>query len=173
MTFLTQEDDHLTPTARATSIRLAVFDVDGVMTDGKLYLGPDGSETKTMHIHDGLGLKRLAAAGVEIAVISGRPSDAVNQRLSSLGISEIHLGCEDKSACLAMLQAARHLEDRQIAVMGDDLPDLPLMVRAGLALTVADGQPEVRRSAHWVSTLPGGHGAVREACELIIAARGN
>src|SRR5699024_555038 len=72
MTFLTPEDDHLTPRARAASIRLAVFDVDGVMTDGKLYLGPDGSETKTMHIHDGLGLKRLAAAGVEIAVISGR-----------------------------------------------------------------------------------------------------
>src|SRR5699024_7893163 len=99
---------------------------------------PDGSETKTMHIHDGLGLKRLAAAGVEIAVISGRASDAVYQRLSNLGITEIHLGCEDKSACLTALQQSRQLEDRQIAVMGDDLPDLPLMARAGLALTVAN-----------------------------------
>lgn len=171
MTFLAQAGDRPTPSARAAAIRLAVFDVDGVMTDGKLYLSPDGGETKTMHIRDGLGLKRLAAAGVEIAVISGRPSLAVAARLSDLGVAEVHLDCADKAARLAELRDVRGLADQQIAVMGDDLPDLDIMTAAGLALTVADAVPEVRRAAHWISAAPGGHGAVREACDLLVAAR--
>ncbi|MGN8159163.1 KdsC family phosphatase [Salinisphaera sp. RV14] len=171
MTFLDRPDDARTPALRAAAIRLAVFDVDGVMTDGRLYLGPDGAETKTMHIRDGLGLKRLAGAGVEIAVISGRPSPPVAARLASLGVAEVHMACDDKAAKLAALRQARALHADQIAVMGDDLPDLEIMRAAGLALTVADAVPEIRRVAHWVSAAPGGHGAVREACELIIAAR--
>lgn len=170
MTFLDPQTDTRTVTARARGIRLAVFDVDGVMTDGRLYLAADGSETKTMHIRDGLGLKRLAAAGVEIAVISGRASPAVAARLDHLGVTEVHLACDDKAARLDELCAARALAADQIAVMGDDLPDLAIMRSTGLALTVADGVPEVRRAAHWISAAPGGHGAVREACELIIAA---
>lgn len=170
MTFLDRPIDATTPAARAAAIKLAVFDVDGVLTDGRLYLGADGSETKTMHIRDGLGLKRLAAAHIEIAVISGRASPAVAARLAELGVTEVHLGCYDKAACLAELRDARLLTDNQIAVMGDDLPDLAIMCSAGLGLTVADAVPEVRRAAHWVSTLPGGHGAVREACELMIGA---
>ncbi|MES1954577.1 KdsC family phosphatase [Salinisphaera hydrothermalis] len=170
MTFLDRPDEALTPAQRAAGIRLAVFDVDGVMTDGRLYLGPDGGETKTMHIRDGLGLKRLSAAGVEIAVISGRPSPPVAARLADLGVQEVHMACDDKTAKLAELREARSLVDGQIAVMGDDLPDLDIMRSAGLALTVADAVPEIREIAHWVSAAPGGHGAVREACELIIAA---
>lgn len=171
MTFLDTNSDRLSPTARAAQVKLAVFDVDGVMTDGRLYLDEQGRETKTMHVRDGLGLKRLAAAGVEIAVISGRPSKAVAQRMAALGIAEIHLDCPDKLARLDQLQADRQLTNRQIAVMGDDLPDLDIMSKAGLAMSVADGLPEVRRTAHWISSLPGGFGAVREACELIIAAQ--
>lgn len=170
MSFLNRLDGQNAVSARAAAVRLAVFDVDGVMTDGKLYLGPDGTETKSMHVRDGLGLKRLAEAGVEIAVISGRPSPPVAARLADLGISEVHLACDDKPGRMADLSAARGLTNTQIAVMGDDLPDLEIMNRAGLALAVADAVPEVRRAAHWVSALPGGHGAVREACELIIAA---
>lgn len=170
MTFLDRPDDALTPTARAAAIKLAVFDVDGVMTDGRLYLGPDGDETKTMHIRDGLGLKRLAAAGVEIAVISGRPSPPVAARLADLGLTEVHMACEDKAAKLDELCQARALGTDQVAVMGDDLPDMAIMRAAGLALTVADAVPEIRAIAHWVSAAPGGHGAVREACELVIAA---
>jgi 3-deoxy-D-manno-octulosonate 8-phosphate phosphatase (KDO 8-P phosphatase) len=159
-----------TPAIRAAAIRLAVFDVDGVMTDGRLYLGPGGEETKALHVRDGLGLKRLAGAGVEVAVISGRASPAVAARLADLGITEVYLGQGDKAVCLAALRDERGLADHQIAVMGDDLPDVPLMAGAGLALAVADAVPEVRRAAHWVSIAPGGHGAVREACDLIVTA---
>lgn len=171
MTFLAPAAGQAALMRRAAAIRLAVFDVDGVMTDGRLYLAADGSEIKTMHVRDGLGLKRLAAAGVEIAVISGRPSTAVAARLADLGIAEVHLACDDKRARLDALCASRGLDRAQVAVMGDDLPDLAIMRDAGLALGVADAIVEVRRAAHWVSALPGGQGAVREACELLIAAR--
>lgn len=171
MTFLDHDHHTLSPNARAARVKLAVFDVDGVMTDGRLYLDEQGRETKTMHVRDGLGLKRLAAAGVEIAVISGRPSRAVAQRMAALGISEVYLDCPDKLTRLRQLQTDRQLDHQQIAVMGDDLPDLEIMRHAGLALSVADGVLEVRQLAHWISSLPGGSGAVREACELIIAAQ--
>lgn len=171
MTFLDPMDDQTGPDARATHIQLAIFDVDGVMTDGRLYLSDSGEQFKTMHVHDGLGLKRLTEAGVEVGVISGQPSKIVQKRLQSLGITEIHLDCDDKMARLQQLLDARQLADHHLAVMGDDLPDLPLMQQAGLALSVANALPEVRRASHWVSGLAGGNGAVRQACELIIAAR--
>lgn len=145
------------------------------MTDGRLYLDDAGHETKTMHVRDGLGLKRLMQAGVEIAVISGRPSRAVAARMAELGIERVHLACADKPAALAHIRRTLALTDDQIAIMGDDLPDLELARSLadgpGLLLAVADGVPEIRRAAHWVSGAPGGFGAVREACELILAAR--
>lgn len=156
---------------RAAAVELAVFDVDGVLTDGRLWLGPDGMELKTMHVRDGLGLKRLQAAGITPAVISGRPSRAVEDRLLELGLQYITLDCDDKLAAFQGLLEERGIDAARAAVMGDDLPDLPLMEQAGVALAVADAVPEVRAAADWVSRAAGGHGAVREACDLLVAAR--
>lgn len=171
MSFLNTTDPAQQIEARAARICLAVFDVDGVMTDGKLYLGPDGDEIKTMHVRDGLGLKRLMQAGVTVAVISGRPSTMVARRMDDLGIEHVFLGSNDKIADYETVLARLELQDEQAAMMGDDLPDLDLMRRVGLALTVADATPPALAAAHWASQRDGGEGAVREACELIIDAR--
>ncbi|MCI0749034.1 MAG: HAD-IIIA family hydrolase [Nevskiales bacterium] len=156
---------------RAAQIRCVVFDIDGVLTDGKLYLGPDGQEWKTVSVRDGLGLKRLLQAGIEVAVISGRPSPALQNRLNSLGVKHVCLNTEDKRPAYERLLRTLGLSDAQCAVMGDDTPDLSMMQRAGLVLTVADAHPDVLRVAHWVSRHPGGNGAVREASDLLLAAR--
>jgi 3-deoxy-D-manno-octulosonate 8-phosphate phosphatase (KDO 8-P phosphatase) len=156
---------------RAAKIRCAIFDIDGVITDGKLYLGPDGQEWKTTSVRDGLGLKQLLQAGVEVAVISGRPSPALLARLNGLGVQRVYLNADDKLPVYERLLNDLKLDDAECAVMGDDTPDLPLMQRAGLALTVADAHPRVRKAAHWVSHFDGGQGAVREACDLILEAR--
>lgn len=156
---------------RAARVRCAVFDIDGVMTDGLLYLGPGGSETKAVSVRDGLGLKLLLQAGVEVAVISGRPSPAMEQRLQGLGVRHLFMNTEDKLPAWESLQARLGLTDEQCAMMGDDTPDLPLLERAGLAMTVADAHPAVIRASHWTSRHGGGRGAVREACDLILASR--
>jgi 3-deoxy-D-manno-octulosonate 8-phosphate phosphatase (KDO 8-P phosphatase) len=156
---------------RAADIRVAVFDVDGVMTDGKLYLYDHGEEIKTMHVRDGLGIQRLQAAGVTVAAISGRPSPAAAARLHALGVDYIYLDSHDKQLVFEALLAELELTSDQAAVMGDDLPDLGLMRQARLALCVADAVEDVMDTAHWISRFNGGQGAVREACELIIAAR--
>ncbi|MGH8454874.1 MAG: KdsC family phosphatase [Nevskiales bacterium] len=153
-------------------VELAVFDVDGVMTDGHLYIGPGGQEFKAVHIHDGHGLKRLQQAGIEVAVISGRRSEAMEARLADLGIKHVFMGAADKLAIFCALLEELNLEPHQTAYMGDDEPDLASMRLAGLALSVRNAVPEVRTAAHWVSQREGGDGAVREACELLIAARG-
>ncbi len=158
-------------TAKAQKIRLVIFDVDGVMTDGRLYLGPDRAEFKSMHVRDGLGLKRLQAMDITPAVISGRPSRAVEDRLLELGLQYIYLSIEDKPAVFQELCEILDVTPAQCAVMGDDLPDLPLMQAAGLALCVADAVPEVLAAADWVSSRNGGDGAVREACDFIITAQ--
>lgn len=155
---------------RAAGVRVAVFDVDGVMTDGKLYVYDHGDEIKTMHVRDGLGIKRLQAAGVAVAAISGRPSPAAAARLHDLGVDYVYLDSRDKQLDFDALLAELELTAEQAAVMGDDLPDLGLMRQAGLALCVADAVDDVVDAAHWVSRFNGGNGAVREACELIIAA---
>ncbi|HXG28333.1 MAG TPA: HAD-IIIA family hydrolase [Nevskiales bacterium] len=157
---------------KAARIELAVFDVDGVMTDGRLYVGPGGQEFKAVHIHDGHGLKRLMAAGVEVAVISGRRSEAIEARLADLGVEHVFMGAADKLAIFCALLEELNLEPHQVAYMGDDEPDLGPMRVAGLALAVRNAVPEIRAAADWVSTRDGGDGAVREACELLIAARG-
>lgn len=164
----------MTPEAlnrRARKICCIVFDIDGVMTDCKLYLGPNGSEWKAVNVRDGLGIKLLLRAGIEVAVISGRPSTAMEQRLAYLGIPHVWLDTEDKLPVFEALQRKLGIDDAQCAVMGDDIPDLPLMQRAGLALTVADAHPTARTAAHWISIHKGGDGAIREAADLILAAQ--
>jgi 3-deoxy-D-manno-octulosonate 8-phosphate phosphatase (KDO 8-P phosphatase) len=156
---------------RARNIRCVVFDVDGVLTDCKLYLAPDGTELKAVHVRDGLGMKMLLRAGLEVAVISGRPSVAMHRRFSELGVQHIWLDVAHKNPAFDELLQRTGLDPSQIAVMGDDLPDLPLFERAGLALTVADAHPAALAAAHWVSRWSGGNGAAREACDLILQAQ--
>lgn len=163
--------ESLTVHQRAARVRLAIFDIDGVLTDGKLYLAPDGTELKTSSVRDGHGLRLLLDAGITVAVISGRPSDAYRARLQYLGVQHIRLSTgSDKLPAYTALLDELGLDDAQAAHMGDDTPDVPLMQRVGLALSVADAHDAARAAAHWVSRQPGGHGAVREACDLILAA---
>ena len=157
---------------RARRIRCVVLDVDGVVTDCKLYLAPDGTELKAVNVRDGLGIKLLLKAGIEVAVISGRPSLAMQKRFEFLGVRHVWLDVERKIPAYETLLAGLGLEDGEMAVMGDDVPDLPLMRRAGLALTVADAHPKALAAAHWASRLAGGNGAVREAADLILRAQG-
>jgi 3-deoxy-D-manno-octulosonate 8-phosphate phosphatase (KDO 8-P phosphatase) len=156
---------------KAAAIQLAVFDIDGVMTDGRLYIGPQGAEFKAVHIHDGHGLKLLQRAGIEVAVISGRRSEAMEARLADLGVLHVFLGVPDKLAIFLELLEELGLEDFQAAYMGDDEPDLAPMQVAGLAMAVKNAMPAVLKTADWVSSLKGGQGAVREACELLLAAQ--
>lgn len=156
---------------KARLIELAVFDVDGVMTDGRLYVGPGGQEFKAVHIHDGHGLKLLQRAGLRVGVISGRRSEAMEARFNDLGIQHVFMGVADKLAIFIALLKELGLEAEQSAYMGDDEPDLDPMRVAGLALSVPDAMPAVRKVAHWVSNRPAGRGAVRDACEWLLAAR--
>ena len=158
--------------ARARQIRCLFLDIDGVLTDGKLYIGPNGEEIKTNYVRDGLGIKMMLKAGLQVAVISGRPSESMRQRLQWLGVQHIALDTEDKEPAYLRIRAALGLADAQCAHLGDDVPDLPLMRRTGLALSVADAHPRALAAAHWVSRHVGGHGAVREAIDLILDAQG-
>ena len=157
--------------ARAARIRLLVLDVDGVLTDGGLLYGAGGEELKRFHVHDGLAVVAARRLGLEVAVISGRESAALAQRLKELGVTEVQQRVDDKVPALASLTARLGVRPAQVAVMGDDLPDLPLMRLAGLALAPANAVAEVRAAAHWVSRRAGGAGAVREAIEVLLRAR--
>ncbi len=158
--------------ARAAKIRLAVFDVDGTLTDGRLWYGEDGHETKVFHVHDGLGLKRLQANGVQVAIITARISHPVALRAEELDIAHVYQGQGDKRACLLQLLEALQLGPEQAAFVGDDLPDLPPMHIAGLAVAVANAHPWVAEAAHWQTARSGGLGAAREVCDLILHAQG-
>lgn len=158
--------------ARAAKIRLAVFDVDGTLTDGRLWYGEDGRETKVFHVHDGLGLKRLQANGVEVAIITARISHPVALRAEELDIAHVYQGQGDKRACLRELLDALKLAPEQAAFVGDDLPDLPPMHIAGLAVAVANAHAWVAQAAHWQTRKGGGMGAAREVCDLILHAQG-
>jgi 3-deoxy-D-manno-octulosonate 8-phosphate phosphatase (KDO 8-P phosphatase) len=157
--------------APLSQIRLLVLDVDGVLTDGRLQYGADGEIAKIFHVRDGFGIKAVIAAGVCVAVISGRHSPCVTRRCEELGIHQIHQGIDDKALVLQRLLAALGISARQCACVGDDLPDLPLMKQAGLAVAVADAHPAARALAHRRTRLPGGAGAVREVCDWLLAAR--
>ncbi|HKR75342.1 MAG TPA: HAD hydrolase family protein [Rhodanobacter sp.] len=158
--------------ARAAKIRLAAFDVDGTLTDGRLWYGEDGHEAKVFHVHDGLGLKRLQANGVQVALITARISHPVALRAEELDIAHVYQGQGDKRACLQQLLEALGLAPEQAAFTGDDLPDLPAMRIAGLAVAVANAHPWVAEAAYWQTRLPGGMGAAREVCDLILHAQG-
>jgi 3-deoxy-D-manno-octulosonate 8-phosphate phosphatase (KDO 8-P phosphatase) len=157
--------------AAAAAIRLLVLDVDGVLTDGRLYFSPRGEALKAFHARDGYGIRRLMGAGVEVAVISGRRSAAVSARCRELGIALVMQGAADKLAAFERLRQRAEVAARACACVGDDLPDVPLFGAVGIAFAVADAHPLVRRAAHHVTALPGGMGAVREVCDRLLAAR--
>lgn len=163
----------LSATERAKNIRCVIFDIDGVMTDCKLYLTHDGEEIKAVNVRDGLGLKLLMKQGIEVAVISGRPSAAMQKRLEYLGVPHIWLNTEDKLPAYESLKARLNLTDAQMAHMGDDTPDLPLFSKVGLALAPGDAHRKALAAAHWVSTAKGGDGAIREAVDFILEAQGH
>jgi 3-deoxy-D-manno-octulosonate 8-phosphate phosphatase (KDO 8-P phosphatase) len=153
------------------TIRLLVLDVDGVMTDGRLAYGAGGEIGKTFHVRDGYGIKAARAAGIEVAVISGRDSAAVQARCHELGIRHVYLGVGHKGEALAALLGLLNLEPRQCACVGDDAPDLPLLRQAGLAVAVADAHPVALAAAHRRTRRAGGSGAVREVCDWLLAAQ--
>jgi len=157
---------------RAARIRLVVFDVDGVLTDGSLFLGDGGEEYKAFHSRDGHGMAMLKEAGVEIAIITGRTSRVVEHRMAGLGIEHVFQGQRDKLPAFEALLARLGLEPAECAYVGDDVVDLPVMRRVGLAIAVQDAHPLVVRHAHWQTPSPGGRGAARDVCELILEARG-
>lgn len=155
----------------AARIRLLICDIDGVFTDGTLYLGENDQEYKPFYIHDGLGIKLLLSTGVDVAVITSRTSEIVQKRMSELGIKYIYQGQEDKMLAYQHLLAKLLLTDAEVAYIGDDLPDLPLIRRAGLGVTVANGVAFVKQYADWQTEAKGGCGAVREICEFIMKAQ--
>jgi len=157
---------------RASRIKLVAFDVDGVMTDGGLHYTDDGHELKTFNVQDGLGLKLLQRAGLELAIVTGRNSGVVAARATDLGIAHVFQGVGDKRATVAALLARLGLRWQDCAFMGDDLIDLAVMAECGLAIAPANARPLVRERAHAVTSASGGHGAVREAAEFILAAQG-
>lgn len=157
---------------RAQLIRVVIFDVDGVLTDGSLYLGDDGQEYKAFNSRDGHGMAMLRDSGVTLGVITGRRSEVVRIRMQSLGIEHVHQGCRDKLPTFLALAGELGVAHREVAYMGDDLMDLPVMRQVGLAVAVADAHPVVREHAHWCTPSPGGRGAARDLCELILRAQG-
>jgi len=157
---------------RASNVRMLVLDVDGVLTDGKLYFDHAGNEMKAFNTRDGLGMKALQKTGVEVAVITGRKSEAVTHRMAQLGIKHVYQGREDKLNAFLHLLEITGLDAQQICYAGDDWIDLPVLLRVGLAVSVADAEDRVKEHVHLITQHNGGHGAVREICNLILAAQG-
>ena len=158
---------------RAREVRLVFLDVDGVLTDGGLYFSEQGETLKRFNSLDGQGLKYLMSAGVVPAVITGRDSAPLRVRLAALGISEAHFGVHDKLTVARQILKKTGLGFEQAAAMGDDWPDLPVMQHCALAAAPAQAHAEVTAQSHWVSSRMGGHGAVRELCDLILVAQGH
>lgn len=158
-------------TEKAAKIKLLLLDVDGVLTDGKLYFSSDGVQIKAFHTLDGHGIKLLQRSGVQVGIISGRENPAVTRRAGELGIKLLIQGREDKYQALEELLQEFPCPLNRIAYMGDDYPDLLVMTRVGLALSVPNAVEAVRHHAHWLSTQRGGEGAVRDACDMIMIAQ--
>jgi 3-deoxy-D-manno-octulosonate 8-phosphate phosphatase (KDO 8-P phosphatase) len=159
--------------ARARDIRLLLCDVDGVLTDGCLWIDENGVESKRFHTRDGHGIKMLQQAGVEVCILSGRSSGAVTRRASELGMRHVYQGCGDKLPVCVNLLNQLGVAPEHVAYIGDDVVDLPVLLHVGLALTVRDAHPLVKQHAHFVTPSDGGKGAAREACELLLYARGS
>jgi len=156
----------------AARIRLVIFDVDGVLTDGSLFIGDDGQEYKAFHSRDGHGMKMLQRTGVHIAIITGRTSQVVKHRVADLGIEHVYQGQRDKLVAFERLVHDLALDSAEIAYVGDDVVDLPVMRRVGLAIAVQDAHPLVKQHAHWQTPSKGGRGAARDVCEMIMEAQG-
>jgi 3-deoxy-D-manno-octulosonate 8-phosphate phosphatase (KDO 8-P phosphatase) len=156
---------------RAAKIRMLVLDVDGVLTDGKLYFDNAGNESKAFNARDGLGIKALQRSGIEIAVITGRVCEAVSHRMSQLGIKHVYQGQVKKLNAFLELLELTGLDAKQVCYAGDDWIDLPVLSRVGLAVSVANGEERAKQQAHWITNNKGGDGAVREICNLILIAQ--
>jgi len=150
------------------NIKLLILDVDGVLTDGKIYISDDGIESKSFNVQDGLGLKLLLANSIELAIITGRKSNATVKRMKELGIKHTYYKIKDKTKPFNALKKKLRLKDENIAYMGDDLPDLPIIQQVGFGVAVANAVLKVRRAADYVTKAKGGDGAVREVCEIIL-----
>ncbi len=157
---------------KATKVRLAIFDVDGVLTDGSLFLGDDGQEYKAFNSRDGHGMKMLQATGVEIGIITGRTSKVVETRMAGLGIRHLYQGQQEKLPAFKELLQKLSLTPEQVAYVGDDVVDLPILIRVGLAIAVQDAHNLVKQHSHWTTPNPGGRAAARDVCELIMQAQG-
>lgn len=153
------------------SIKLLICDIDGVFSDGRIYLGNDGEELKAFHTRDGFGIKAILNAGIQVAAITGRQSNIVERRMTALGVTHIYQGQQDKSVAYAELIAQLQLEDHEVAYIGDDVPDLALIRRVGLGIAVRDAHASVVQAAQYTTTLSGGFGAVREVTDLLLIAR--
>lgn len=160
-----------TATLRAKEIKLVIFDVDGVLTDGSLWFSSETELCKPFSVYDGLGFRLLQRAGIEIGVITARRNGAVDLRLKALDVTHYYSGFENKVPAYETLRDKLQLTDNQIAYLGDDLPDLPLIRKVGLGATVVNANPFIKQHALWESTVPGGHGAAREFCEFILSAQ--
>ena len=157
---------------RAGNIRLVLFDVDGVLTDGHIYLDDSGAETKAFHTHDGHGIRLLLHYGFEVGVITGRTSRALEHRMQDLGVQHVYQGCRDKFLAYQELLSRLKLNEQQAAYVGDDIFDLQIMTRCGLAVAVANAHAHVKQHAHCETINTGGRGAAREVCELVLHAQG-
>ena len=158
--------------ARARRVRLVIFDVDGVLTDGKLWYGPGGEELKAFHAFDGHGVKLLLSGGLKTAIISGRKSQAVEERAKELGIEHVVQGADDKRKAFLSLVRKLKVKAAAAAYMGDDVVDMPVLTRCGFACAPHEAPEDVRRCAHYVASAAAGHGAAREVCEFILEAQG-
>jgi len=156
---------------KAAKIKTLILDVDGVLTDGRITINDRGEEIKSFHARDGLGLRLLMNAGIDVIIITGRKSEVVAHRARELGIKEVYQGIKDKGALCKKLMKQKQLEKDQLCCIGDDLPDLPVFHLAGLSIAVADAATEVRHAAGIITKNEGGKGAVREACEIILKTR--
>jgi 3-deoxy-D-manno-octulosonate 8-phosphate phosphatase (KDO 8-P phosphatase) len=158
---------------RAKKIKIVIFDVDGVLTDGSLFIGDDKQEYKSFNSKDGHGMKMLIRSGVDIGIITGRTSRVVEHRVGDLGIEHVYQGCHDKLPVYEKLISKLKLSPEETAFVGDDVVDLPIMLKIGLAITVNDGHHLVKNYAHWSTPSNGGRGAAREICEMIMHAQCN
>lgn len=161
-----------TPRARAARVKFIIFDVDGVLTDGGIYVGPHGELFKPFHVRDGMGITLAHRAGLATAIITGRASEQVTRRAAELHITEVYQGALDKRTAYQELKEKRGLTDEEVAYVGDDLIDLPLLLQVGFPAAVADATDEVRACAAYISREPGGHGAARDIIEFILKAQG-
>lgn len=159
--------------AKASEIKLLFCDVDGVFSDGRIYMGNQGEELKAFHTRDGYGIKALMATGIDVAVITGRQSEIVKQRMTALGIKHLVQGCDDKLKAFEEIINALNIQPEQCAYIGDDLIDWPVMAVCGLSVCVADGHPWLRQQSDYITRTEGGKGAVRELCDILMLCQGS